>query len=96
MKKILLILLLASCRDSKSAQYVCTCEQKDKLQQFISSNVKPANNMSDEEMEDVIDELRKTGIKVICNQKIMYVDNTGNPDWSKNKLDSCETWMPYW
>lgn len=76
---LFLALSLSSCGDGvKRKCYSCDEEQKKAVQEFITANTKSANNMSDEEMEDVIIELRETAIKTICNQKYMQVDGNGN------------------
>lgn len=76
-------------------KYVCSCEQKKKIETFISNNIAPSNNMSDEEMEDVIYELYKTGVKLNCEQRKFIVNHTAEIDWGQNTLDSCETVQPY-
>lgn len=100
MRKILLlfsVFLLSSCTtyyvDDK---YVCNCQEKEKVQEFVQTSIKNANNMSDEEMEDVIRELRLTAIKTICNKRQIYMINDNENhrvDWEKTKLDSCESIM---
>jgi|JI9StandDraft_1071089.scaffolds.fasta_scaffold105242_3 folate-dependent phosphoribosylglycinamide formyltransferase PurN len=76
---LFLALTLSSCGDDpKRKCYSCDEAQKKSVQEFITTNTKSANNMSDEEMEDVISELRETAIKTICNQKYMKVDGDGN------------------
>src|SRR6478735_773715 len=96
MKKciILIIGVFTSCENIKKEEeyspfWVCNCEEKKKLELFISSSIKNANNMSDEEMEDVIQQLHTIGYKSICHQKLFIMKNVGI-DWNKNKLDSCE------
>lgn len=97
MKKLLLIFIcitsLSSCSDHQTMKWVCSCSEQEKVATFITSNVKSSNNMSDEEMEDVISELRETAIKVNCHQKLMWVDNQHIVNWEKTKLDSCEIFM---
>ena len=101
MKKLLItfftISLLSSCsvEPSQRLEWVCSCQEQVKIVDFISSNIKSANNMSDEEVEDVIVELRRTGIKVHCKQKMIDIDGYGHIDWSKVKLDSCQILVEY-
>ena len=80
------LLCLTSCQKPyKDKCYECDAQQLKEVQSFISKNVKSANNMADEEMEDVIIELRETAIKTICKQKQMYIDNqNGNILITKN------------
>lgn len=89
----LLITLLASCSESQEMEWVCDCGQQKAVSEFVTANMKNANNMSDEEMEDVIRELRFTGIKLNCRQKLMWQDSNGEINWSIEKLDSCEVWI---
>lgn len=94
MKKLLFILLLSSCSEVKHTRWVCTCEEKTKASEFVSKNIKGANNMSDEEMEDVISELTNTAVKLNCHQKLFFISrNTWLVDWGdeRNKIDSCES-----
>jgi hypothetical protein len=79
-----------ACSDHQSLEWVCSCTQQQKVANFITANTKSANNMSDEEMEDVIKELRQTGIKLHCSQKLMWKTHHGQVNWNKEKLDSCE------
>ena len=81
--------VIISC-SGQDAKYVCTCEQRENVQQFIERSIKPANNMSDEEMEDVIHQLWVTGVKLNCGVKVMPTDSRNNIDWNEVKIDSCE------
>lgn len=86
-KLLLLSLFLVACgpRVTKYNNVVCTCAQMAKVQEFVSLNVKAANNMSDEEMEDVIYELWKVGVMTTCPKRtVTYIDDLP-------VLDSCET-----
>ena len=91
---ILATLTLTSCDyRSQKMMTVCNCEQKKDLRDFIQSSIKNANNMSDEEMEDVIYELRRTGLKVICDEKMIdatFSGNSHNMIKQHTVLDSCE------
>ena len=91
---ILPVLALLSC-DLKKTSYVrvCTCEDYSNIQSFVQASLSPANNMSDEEMEDVIYELTKTGIRLNCEGRMIDFLYNG---WDNSKqliteLDSCET-----
>lgn len=100
MKKILVIissLLIMSCEGRKIRCFVCDKEDKTKISEFITANMKSANNMSDEEMEDVIIQLEKTAIKTFCKQKIIQGDWEGSIDYEvldKTKKEN-ETYYPY-
>ena len=90
-----LCLVLFSCSDKQTRCYVC--EQPESLQvaDFLSNNIKGANNMSDEEMEDVISELRNTGIKLYCKQVFVPCDWQNQVIWEEVKKDSLQTLHPY-
>ncbi len=101
MKKLLLFctigLVLASCgrKDGEARMYACNCEQKAKVAEHIATSIKNANNMSDEEMEDVIEQLEKTYVHIICSQKIVKgTTNFEGDDFRATQLDSCETYHP--
>ena len=102
MRKIIIILvalfIFTSCEFPKQEKhrlapaYVCNCKEKEKLEQFLSNTIKDANNMSDEEMEDVIPELRASGVKTFCSQRLVHYKLTGDyweVDLAKHKNDSC-------
>jgi len=93
---VLLSVVLSGCGTEQQTRFVCDCEQQKQLQTFVKESIKPSNNMSDEEMEDVINQLRKDGIKIYCKQKPVWVKYGGEIDWSKQKFDSCETIMVSW
>lgn len=85
MKKVLFILVsitgLTSCDQRiKENVYVCDCEQQKLASKFVSDNMKSANNMSDEEMEDVITQLERTAVKLNCSKKRMSVVKTSSGD----------------
>lgn len=91
---ILLLSLIYSCSsETQRMEWVCDCIQQKQVADFVSANTGKANNMSDEEMEDVITELRRTGVKLHCKQRLMWQDKYGDIDWEKEKLDSCEVWL---
>ena len=98
MKKLILLfpaIALSSCADKKIRCYVCDKEEKQKVENFVSSNIKNANNMSDEEMEDVILELTETAIKLNCRQKYLDADFNGNLDYKSIDEKEDETVFPY-
>ena len=90
---LLVVVLFASCKDDQRTKYVCNCEENKQIDEFISKNIKNSNNMSDEEMEDVIYELYKTAVRIKCKQKMIWVNNEGVPDLQRSGLDSCERVM---
>lgn len=97
MRKIFLIpvlLLLASCVSSdpknpaKSTFYVCDCNQMEQVKADIKQSILPANNKSDEEMEDVISKLQEMFIELNCPKKLLVASKD---DWSiPLKVDSCK------
>ena len=94
---IIMSLSMISCsyEDKTTRCYVCNQQERLNAAEFVSNNVKNANNMSDEEMEDVISELRKTGIKLYCRQEFIPTTHNGNIKWSEIKRDSLDTYYPY-
>lgn len=98
MKKVILILVcvitMISCeyQDSRS---VCNCEEREKVATFISDNIKAANNMSDEEMEDVIYQLERTGVKTICHREVVWITREHRVNYNKEKVDSCRSIYNY-
>lgn len=95
MKKLLLLFTLMSCEIKpkivQRREHVCTCEQLKMAAQFVKDGIKPSNNMSDEEMEDVIRQLEDTAIRLHCPTKTIdyYENNLHKP----LNLDSCENIM---
>ena len=79
MKKAVLFIVCAmgmvSCgnRTVKENIYVCNCEQQKLASKFVSDNIKNANNMSDEEMEEVVHQLERTSIRLNCPKKRVTV-----------------------
>lgn len=72
--------LLVSCdHPTKTLVYACDCEQQKKVALDIKESIKNANNMSDEEMEDVIIQLEHTFIKVNCGQRM--IDAVRHDGW---------------
>ena len=92
----LLAVTLFSCDSSQQTRFVCNCEEQKQLQLFVKESIGPANNMSDEEMEDVINQLRRDGIMLYCKQKPVWIKYGEKIDWTKQKFDSCETIMVHW
>lgn len=86
-------ILLSGCGNEKGRVTICTCEQLEKVGKFVTDNIQSANNMSDEEMEDVITQLEDTGMKIYCQQRTIEINHHGNPDWEVVKLDSCESYF---
>jgi hypothetical protein len=71
-------LFLSSCEHEETRlMYVCDCQQQAQASQFIKESIAPANNMSDEEMEDVISQLERTAVRLHCTQQYKKV-RTGN------------------
>ena len=92
---ILTLIFLISCSDKKIRCYVCDADEKTKVSEFVSKNMKGANNMSDEEMEDVIKQLEETGIRIHCRQEFILTDWNGNIYYDKLNKEENETIFPY-
>jgi hypothetical protein len=65
--------------------YICNETEKQKVADFLTKNIGPANNKSDEEMEDVIYELRKSAVKLYCRQ--IMAESDGNFGININKIN---------
>ena len=91
----LLCLVLFSCSHKQTRCYVCEKPESLQVADFVSKNIKDSNNMSDEEMEDVIYELRKTGIKLYCKQVFVPCTWDNQIIWEEVKKDSLQTLHPY-
>lgn len=94
--KIFTLLTLISCGSPvQRLKWVCTCEQQKEVAKFVKETVGDANNMSDEEMEDVVKELKQTGIELHCGQRLMWTKRQHPwrviPD--SLKLGPCEVLM---
>lgn len=76
MKLLLLvatILTLIGCEVVEQSQwvYVCPTSTIEKRADFIKSSIKNANNMSDEEMEDVISQLEVSSNQLYCSRQLL-------------------------
>lgn len=98
MRKILLIpalLFVIGCGSDepeikKKFFYVCDCNQMQQVRNDIKQSIAPANNRSDEEMEDVIEQLQWTFIHTSCPKVFLeYVDYD-----IPIKTDSCKFYFP--
>jgi hypothetical protein len=102
MKNIILTLgisfLISSCGTTTNPEWFCSCSEQDEVANFVTDNTGAANNMSDEEMEDVIKQLRREGVKVFCHQKMVTKDRGfDGVNWTKTApLDSCEVYIGRW
>jgi len=87
------LLILFGCGKTPVSKFVCSCEESKSASEWLKTSIAPANNMSDEEMEDVVAELRKTAIMLHCHQRIFLTDHNGSIIWGikENSLDTCET-----
>jgi len=96
MKKIILAIAVVGmfgCGGREVNRQFCYCNEKDKASEWISQNIKPSNNMSDEEMEDVIRQLNRTAMNLFCHEKKAIWNSYSNT--LKYELDSCETLARY-
>jgi len=94
---IIISIVLVSCGPIQRSKFVCSCQHLEKVETFISKNMEAANNKSDEEMEDVIKELRRTGYQLYCPIKPIWVERDGGETiYEMVKLDSCQTVMPHY
>lgn len=91
---VILSFIISSC-NLKRKCYECTPPQKERVASFLSDNIKGANNMSDEEMEHVISELRFTGIVLFCEQITIPVNLSGVVVWDELDIDSLNSLYYY-
>jgi len=92
---ILLCLVFTACSDGSNdykevQRTFCTCDEREKMAEWLTDNMQKANNMSDEEMEDVIRQLQRTAVFMFCHTKNVKVNKYGTYDLNSFKLDSCE------
>jgi|SRR6056297_1768369 len=92
---LLVVVSLSSCGEDRMLCYVCDAQQKLKTADFITQNMAAANNKSDEEMEDVIKELRQTAVKIHCDQVKLPCTYGGSLIYEKIELDSAQTLFRY-
>ena len=95
---IMIALLIVGCGSQKTKLYrVCDCEQKDSVATFIERTVGLANNMSDEEMEDVIRQLEATAVRIHCPEQLLEGVETSSGLYPYRIFtplkDSCSTIM---
>ncbi len=95
MKKIatiIIALVMFSCdttpQEIKDRACGCSPIQRKKVTEFIQNSIRSANNMSDEEMEDVIIQLERTGVRTFCSQYNVYYYLSNGNRVIKNSIDS--------
>ncbi len=91
----LLCLVFTACSDGSNEykevqRTFCTCDERERMAEWLTDNMQKANNMSDEEMEDVIRQLQETAVFMFCHTKNVKVNKYGTYDFKSFKLDSCE------
>ncbi len=83
------LLLLFNCSETyESTRIHCTPQQKQKILDFVSNNIKNANNMADEEMEDVIIELRRTAYMYSCDKVVTVCTKSFGAHRCKDKYET--------
>lgn len=79
---IVMLMVLVGCKNEPRLKNVCTCTQKERVVAWVGEHIKDANNMSDEEMEDVIRELERVAVRGLCGRRVMWCKNgTYIVDW---------------
>jgi hypothetical protein len=77
---ILLALTVIACSEPKQRRvYACDCKQMAEVSKNIKESIGKVNNMSDEEMEDVIIQLERTFVRTNCSQRM--VDGLQHDVW---------------
>ncbi len=87
----LLLLLLIGCSGEPkeyipqtriSTENYCGDAERQSLIDFVQKCIANGNNMSDEEMEDVIEQCETTGNRIVCPMtKVTYVQFEQNGSW---------------
>lgn len=104
MKKLILLITsvsFISCGEPPKREplmmecYICNTNEKEKVADFLTKNIGAANNKSDEEMEDVIYELRKSAVKLYCRQIMVESDGNFGIDINKINKKADETVFDY-
>jgi hypothetical protein len=92
---ILLALTVIACSEPKQRRvYACDCNQKAKVALDIKESIKNANNMSDEEMEDVIHQLELTYVRMHCGERM--VNGMQHDGWYEiTETDTTYTYYQY-
>ena len=101
MKKLiglfLVVLSLSSCNNEPNVSerlcYVCSQSERVNAAAFVTANMGAANNMSDEEMEDVIEELTSAAVKLNCHQEMLRFEDLNLS--IGDKFDSTKTYYPH-
>lgn len=95
---ITIISFLVGCSNDTPAPIVvwsCNCEQQKAAAEWVGSHIADANNQSDEEMEDVIDQLQKTAIQLHCIKKMFNLRIDAAGKIREVPLDSCLVLFQY-
>ncbi len=92
---ILMVLVFGACGDSYTKAFACTTSDRLQIAEFMTTNMKAANNLSDEEMEDVIKELLKTGVRLYCTHKLVPATIRGSIKWNRVLSDTSTTTLFY-
>lgn len=99
MNKIIILLLLATIgagcsHPTQRRVYACDCKQMAEVSKSIKESISDANNMSDEEMEDVIMQLERTFVRTNCSQRM--VDGIQYDGWFEiTAKDTAYTYFQY-
>lgn len=98
MKTILIMLMaltvIACSQPGQKRVYACDCNQRAKVAQDVKESIKNANNMSDEEMEDVIRQLEQTYVRMHCGERM--VNGMQHDGWFEiTESDTTYTYYKY-
>jgi len=75
---IVVLASMSGCGPTYNYRPDCSCADAKAMQGWTGQCIKDANNMSDEEMEDVIPACTNAADKLFCKQRKAEVDNSYN------------------
>lgn len=93
-KLIILIfatILFLCCKRPPAMQLAwgCNCKEQADAAKWVGEHIGTANNMSDEEMEDVIAQLQKTAIQLHCKRRMFMIAKSDGGSILSVPADSC-------
>ena len=92
---VIIAIAFISCTSAKNETvWVCDCEEQARSAQWVKDCLPSANNMSDEEMEDVINQLQKTAVQLNCHMENVKFESTES-GLLYSSIDSCRIIFRY-
>jgi len=74
---VFIAIFIISCEKIPKQEYMldCRCADKKEMLDWVQTCIKNANNMSDEEMEDVINQCESTAKNFYCTYSLAFVES---------------------